>query len=233
LQIELKAAHPDLNIEIVGINKSTDAIGNPVITDERALPWLQDDANSAAWRSWKAEYRDVRILDAQNRLLATYNLSSHDLSIAANRAALKKLFLDAAKITDVDSDRLPDDWELRYFGSLDATAEADADGDGSTNFNEFAFGTDPKDATSKPALLPTLVKNSSESSLALKFFRRAGDFITYQIETSSTLDNWISASGQITPIRNLFDGTGSAEERCTVRMPAASIGFLRVRAVAK
>lgn len=44
---------------------------------------------------------------------------------------------------DSDGDTLPDDWEMYYFGSLEATAEGDPDRDGRTTTQEFGNGTHP------------------------------------------------------------------------------------------
>jgi formylmethanofuran dehydrogenase subunit A len=41
-------------------------------------------------------FRDVVILDGDNKVIAVYNLTSNSLGTSANYAALKQLFLDAA-----------------------------------------------------------------------------------------------------------------------------------------
>ncbi|MCX6992831.1 MAG: hypothetical protein NT011_06770, partial [Kiritimatiellaeota bacterium] len=50
-------------------------------------------------------------------------------------------FLDNAKIIirdkDTDNDRLPDAWEMYYFGNLDQTGDMDYDGDGESNLDEY------------------------------------------------------------------------------------------------
>ncbi|MGQ9570899.1 MAG: metallophosphoesterase, partial [Thermodesulfovibrionales bacterium] len=45
--------------------------------------------------------------------------------------------------TDMDLDRLPDDWESQYFGNLNQGPSDDYDGDGLTNLEEYNYGTDP------------------------------------------------------------------------------------------
>lgn len=53
--------------------------------------------------------------------------------------------------SDGDGDQLPDYWELRYFGSIqapDALPEMDPDHDGLTNWQEYLAGTNPGDANS-------------------------------------------------------------------------------------
>jgi hypothetical protein len=61
---------------------------------------------------------------------------------------------DAEWSTDADSDGLPDEWELYYFGSLDQGPDDDYDGDGCDNYTEWEFGADPTDSSSYvPAML--------------------------------------------------------------------------------
>ncbi len=44
---------------------------------------------------------------------------------------------------DIDSDGLPDWWEIQYFGDLSQDGEGDFDGDGYTNLEEYGAGMDP------------------------------------------------------------------------------------------
>lgn len=53
-----------------------------------------------------------------------------------------------------DGDELPDDWELRHFGSLDCTGRGDADGDGVSDADEWRAGTDPNSADTDGDGLP-------------------------------------------------------------------------------
>lgn len=48
--------------------------------------------------------------------------------------------------TDMDSDGLPDYWELKHFGNLNESGSTDADSDGLTNLIEYQLGTNPLDA---------------------------------------------------------------------------------------
>lgn len=56
------------------------------------------------------------------------------------------LTFTATFAADSDSDNLPDDWELQYFGDLSADAAGDPDGDGFTNLEEYSRGSDPTSA---------------------------------------------------------------------------------------
>ncbi|MEE9224446.1 MAG: hypothetical protein V3U51_06845 [Thermoplasmata archaeon] len=51
---------------------------------------------------------------------------------------------------DIDSDGLPDSWEIQYFGDLSQDGEGDFDSDGFTNLEEYEAGTDPTDPTQGP-----------------------------------------------------------------------------------
>jgi hypothetical protein len=44
---------------------------------------------------------------------------------------------------DSDLDGLPDEWEERFFGNLEQTADGDLDGDGLTNLREYLIGSRP------------------------------------------------------------------------------------------
>lgn len=70
--------------------------GNDLMVAGRTLPWLQDDAATKAWVSWGVFWRDVYVLDGENRLVAIYNLTEHDLTDPANYAELKAILLAAA-----------------------------------------------------------------------------------------------------------------------------------------
>jgi hypothetical protein len=233
---ELKATNPAVNIEILGVNMSTDAAYNPLVTAERTLPWLQDNFDNSAWDAWKVTWRDVRILNGRNELLYVYNLTINDLSIAANRSKLKQMFLSAAAWVDSDHDGLSDDWELLQFGNLSMTASMDPDGDGADNFSEYAFGTNPLNSSSKPAFTSVVRGNDVSRQFGLVFQRRAGRGLNYYIEASPDLVQWTAEPAVISvtePFTNFYDGTGMgrSEYRLTAPIPNQSAGFLRMRAV--
>ncbi len=70
--------------------------GNASITAGRTLPWLQDVLATDVWKSWAVEYRDVVVLDQENRPVAVYNLTTYDLGNPANFAQLKSILVGAA-----------------------------------------------------------------------------------------------------------------------------------------
>ena len=96
MQDELGAADTSLSIEIVGVNEVGFESGNDTFTDGRDLPWLQE-AGEGVWGAWNVTYRDVIIVDGENKVVAVYNLTDNDLADTAKYDALKQLFLDAAE----------------------------------------------------------------------------------------------------------------------------------------
>lgn len=127
---------------------------------------------------------------------------------------------------------MPDDWELRHFSDLTATAIADRDRDGFDNLTELAFGTLPTNASSFPALKPAYSLNAKgEKLLSLQFRRHSGGLLNYQIDSSLDLTDWAPSRIPIPPPKNLFDGTGAAHSQLTFTLPSAPQSFYRVRAL--
>ncbi|HEU5071191.1 MAG TPA: hypothetical protein VFV96_12365 [Verrucomicrobiae bacterium] len=101
---------------------------------------------------------------------------------------------------DSDGDSLPDDWEIHWFGNLDATASDDPDGDWLTNYEEYLAGSNPSDvmvvawgiANGGALAVPTNAQNvvsvdgNFEGSLAL---RADGSVVGWGTGAAS-LPNW-------------------------------------------
>lgn len=233
---ELTATNPAVNIEILGINMSTDASYNPLVTAERSLPWLQDTFVNSAWEAWQVTWRDVRILNGRNQLVGVYNLTVNDLSLAANRATLRQMFLTAAAWVDTDHDGLSDDWEILQFGGLSMAAGEDADGDGADNFAEYAFGTNPLNADLKPVFTTVVRGTGASRQLSLVFQRRAGRGVGYYVEASTDLAEWTAGPAALMatePFTNFYNGAGigRSEYQLTLPIPSQSSGFIRLRAI--
>ncbi len=96
MQAELDALSSKVPIQILGVNETGQESGNSSITTGRVLPWLQDTAAQDVWQTWQVTYRDVIVLDAKNRPVAVYNVTTNDLSDADKYAALRTLLLDTA-----------------------------------------------------------------------------------------------------------------------------------------
>ena len=218
---EIRQNEPAFRVQILGVNDATDSAYNYLI--QSTLPWLQDTSAQKVWSTWGVIYRDVRILDPQNRLVGTFNLTDNDLTIAANRATLKAMLIEAARLVDTDNDRLPDDWEAVYFGNLDATGDQDADSDGASNLNEFCFGSNPTNALSRPNLRISYTLSGGLRRPVMTYRRHSGGAFGYGIEASADLTPWSDAdplsSITVTP---LFDGTGTATVTAVLDWPIAS-----------
>jgi hypothetical protein len=96
LQIELAAAGLPITVQIVGVNQVGSESGNENFTNGRDLPWLQETVEEEVWGTWGIEYRDVVLLDGENKAIAVYNLTQNDLSDPAKYDELKTLFIDLA-----------------------------------------------------------------------------------------------------------------------------------------
>jgi len=84
-------------IRLHGVNQVGHEGGNAGICMNRSLPWLQEVAGHDVWVAWMVTYRDVIILDEQNVTIGVYNLTTNDLSMPQNYAALRQWLLDAAR----------------------------------------------------------------------------------------------------------------------------------------
>ncbi|MCC7373306.1 MAG: hypothetical protein IT581_01530 [Verrucomicrobiales bacterium] len=237
IQAEVNAANTGLRVEIVGINKPTQAAFNNLVAESlNVLPWLQDTAQQDAWGKWQATWRDVLVLDSFNRPVLKDNLTTHDLGQVQNYNALKNALLQLGVPVDSDKDGLPDDWEYGWFGSLAPTPDGDEDGDGVNNLTEFTFSSAPNNASSVPRLQGYLTTSGGKPALGVVFRRFSGGAASFVVETSSDLITWSSRSADIFragAMRNLYNGAGAAEVRYqqTSAAGAKPAGFIRVRVV--
>jgi len=83
-------------IRIAGVNAPELAAGNPGMVEGRVLPWLQDTKAVNAWGLWQVDFRDVIVLDDENKVVAIYNLTTYDLGKPENYVALRNILLGAA-----------------------------------------------------------------------------------------------------------------------------------------
>jgi len=97
MQAELDTIATARPVRIFGVNAAGQESGNALACDGRVLPWLQDTWQANVWGSWRVSYRDVVILDAENKVLQTYSLTAHDLADPASYAALESILVTAAR----------------------------------------------------------------------------------------------------------------------------------------
>jgi hypothetical protein len=100
MQNDLAGDYPELDIQILGVNQFGFAEDNDLMTDGVDIPWLQDiedeEGGSDAWLRWGVTLRDVVILDADNQVVGTYNLTEHDLEWPPYYDELRQMLIDAA-----------------------------------------------------------------------------------------------------------------------------------------
>lgn len=94
MQGELDAVAPGA-VALLAVNGAGYESGNDGFVMGKTMPLLQDTAQVNAWAAWQVTYRDVVVLDAEGKQRAVYNLTTNDLSVPANFAALRQLLLDA------------------------------------------------------------------------------------------------------------------------------------------
>src|SRR5205814_3064766 len=87
---------------------------------------------------------------------SVYEISFEHISASPNGLALfpqqfRPGLLTVGKTVTSSGDGIPDEWRVRYFGSVSnplSKADADPDMDGVSNWAEFKAGTDPNDSHS-------------------------------------------------------------------------------------
>lgn len=93
MQGEINADSTARAVQILGVNAAGQEADNALICANRTIPWLQDTNDAQVWNSWAVTWRDVVILDGENKVIAIYNLTEHHLEDADNYATLKNLLL--------------------------------------------------------------------------------------------------------------------------------------------
>jgi hypothetical protein len=96
MQGELNTVTTTLPIRILGINAVGEEADNNLMVAGRTLPWLQDTKSQDVWTKWKVTWRDVIVLDGDNKVAGIYNLTDHNLQTQANYDSLKALLVKVA-----------------------------------------------------------------------------------------------------------------------------------------
>jgi hypothetical protein len=97
MQNEIETEHPELEIALLAVNGVGAESGVDGMSEGRDIPLLQDTAAQDAWGAWAVTYRDVVVLDRDNRVFGVFNLTEHDLANETHYATLKQMLVDAAQ----------------------------------------------------------------------------------------------------------------------------------------
>ena len=95
MQNELAQEYPNLDIQILSINL-LNAGGAQSLSSSQDLPMVSDNSTDLIWSNWGGAWRDVIILDGNNEVYTTFNLTTYSISNPTNYDTLKQLFVDAA-----------------------------------------------------------------------------------------------------------------------------------------
>lgn len=117
---------------------------------------------------------------------------------------------------DIDQDNLPDLWETLHGLSLAANdSVGDPDADGLSNFAEYAFGSNPKQATASPHH-SGLIEAAGQKYLTLAFPRLvAQTSVTYTVRESTNLLSWQTVNLVTNTVAT--SANGNETETVTVR----------------
>lgn len=109
----------------------------------------------------------------------TYFFRAKAYTTSGESAYSEEVVWVAPAMPDVDGDGISDNWEMKYFGSLDvAQGSTDSDNDGIPDRNEFLAGTDPTGSDGS-----VLVINNTAAGAHLSFQARQASGIGYENRT--------------------------------------------------
>lgn len=194
-----------LPVELIGVNFTTNS--NFIMYTGKPGSWIKDSATLQIASRWNSQYRDILVLDANNKPAGMFNVNSpRTLENAEHRTTMTNLILAAATPADTDNDKLPDFWETNTYGNLDRTG-ASMDPTGITVLQRYALGlATTEEGRSRIFGLP-------DGTVSLVYNRRRGKAfgLTVLPRFSRNLSIWdIEGHGwEEWSLRTLYDGSGS------------------------
>lgn len=160
----------------------------------------------------------------------------------ANHWALSGEIGGTPGLPESDVANVYEGWRWDYFAAGEMPTEAqsnlpaaltqDPEGDGLMNLGEYAFGRNAKAADNTGLTEVQVINDAGVDYLAMSFRRRHKALdLTYVVEASSDLANWVTVTTQFGAAQDLGNGV----ERVTVRdsqpYAAQSKRWMRVRAM--
>ena len=114
---------------------------------------------------------------------------------------------------------------------VDSAREGDPDGDGASNWMEYAFGTSPRDAASRPVIAPILGQETGGLRAGLVYRSRSDNArLDYRVEVSGDLKEWALLEGaeiQRRPVPGL--PLDEVEVKLAAGLPPEGKLYLRVK----
>ena len=131
-------------------------------------------------------------------------------------------------VADTDSDGLPDDWEVFYFGNLSRNGSGNYDGDPMTDFEEYVADTDP---TNKDSYLAFTTISTVSGSVRLNW--AGGSQATQYVEWCAGLLDpvvWtpVFTNPPPTPTNGTLDAAGPGVKPVLLSVDGASVQYRRV-----
>jgi len=102
MQDDFSERYPSLEVQLIAVNEIGHSSGIDTAVEGRSLPLLQDDSTQRVWENWAVTYRDVIVLDGENKVSGILNLTDNSLGDAEHYATLEGLLLDAAGMAGAD-----------------------------------------------------------------------------------------------------------------------------------
>lgn len=96
MQAELDTNYPSLGITLYGINMPGHEAGVDLMIDGHTIGLLQDTTTVDATTAWGGTWRDVYVLDEDNRVVEIINLTSSNLATQSNYDYLRDLLVTTA-----------------------------------------------------------------------------------------------------------------------------------------
>ena len=96
MQDELNNEYPNLDINLLGVNQDGFSSGNSTISTAGDIPLIQDNATDLIWSTWGVSFRDVVILNGENQIVASFNLTTYSLGDSTNYDTLKTMLINEA-----------------------------------------------------------------------------------------------------------------------------------------
>lgn len=185
------------------------------LADPFVLAYVQDALNTGRLRLMVTS---LHVTDGQFGTPSYPDFVTHfnEAVIGPTRLEMEGVVMSNA---DVDTDGLPDDWEIFNFSSLTHSGASDPDNDGASNLAELRAGTDPLRSAS---VLQVWLARNERGRVALRFAHAASR--QYFVEFTEDLQTWSTLKNP--PVFDL--AAGLAE--WTDDAPPDSQRFYRLRA---